>query len=47
MTRLRCMSQRRAVISYFSVHDLKGTKPEIVHIDATGHDQQENDFGAK
>jgi hypothetical protein len=35
------------VISYFSVHDFKGTKPEIAHIDATGHDKQENDFGGK
>ncbi len=35
------------MIPYFSVHDLKGTRPSIAHVNAVGHKQQKENFGGE
>jgi hypothetical protein len=35
------------MVRYFSIHDLKGTSPDIVHINTAGYEHEENDFRAK
>jgi hypothetical protein len=35
------------MIPYFSVHDLKGTRPSIAHVNAVCHKQQKENFGGE
>ena len=37
----------KKIISHLSEHDFKRTQPRIAHVDATGHEQQEENFGTE
>jgi hypothetical protein len=41
------MTRENDLISHFSEHDFKGTQPRIAHVDATGHEQQEENLGTE